>query len=170
MSILDFGPVGATRRNHAIEHATIHILTNRLPSVSMAGRSNSRGFVIYGDISAEAIRDAVLEAIERIRNGETHLAIHPNCGTNMVTTAVLTAAATMLATAGRRRHLLDRIPAGVLGALAGVFLGQFLGASLQQRLTTCAQLDQVDLLGVERKQIGNRVMHRVRLEHHTVSS
>ncbi len=165
MSILDFGPVKATRLNHAIEHATIHILSGAQPGVSMAGRSNSRGFIIYGNLSTEAIQQAVQEAIRRMRAGETYLAIHPNCGTNLVTTAVLTAGATMLSTAGRRRQLLDRIPAGIFGALVGVVLGQFLGAALQQRVTTCADLEEVDVLSVERKQVGRRVLHSVRLQH-----
>ena len=165
MGILDYGPIASTRRNHAIEHATIHILSRMRPQTNMAGRSNSRGFVIYGDLSADAIRDAVLEAIRRMRAGETHLAIHPNCGTNMVTTAVMAAGATLLASAGPRRHLVDRIPAGLFGALIGVFAAQFVGNNLQEKVTTCADLGPVEILDIQRREMGKRVLHWVSLQH-----
>ena len=165
MRIFEYGPIAATRRNHAVEHATIHILSRMSPQTSMAGRSNSRGFVIYGDLTANAIQQAVQEALERLRAGESHLAIHPNCGTNLVTTALLTSGATLLASAGRRRRLLDRIPAGLAAALAAVFLAQFLGTAIQQRVTTCAELGQVDVVDIQRRQIGMRVLHWVRLQH-----
>ncbi len=165
MGILDYGPIVSTRRNHAIEHATIHILSRMRPQTNMAGRSDSRGFVIYGDLSADTIRDAVLEAIHRMRSGESHLAIHPNCGTNLVTTAVLSAGATLLAIAGPRRSLFDRIPAGIFGALVGVFAAQFVGNRLQEKVTTCAELGPVEILDIQRREIGQRVLHWVRLQH-----
>ncbi|RME80398.1 MAG: hypothetical protein D6775_16340 [Caldilineae bacterium] len=165
MGILDINPIGAIRRNHAIEHATIHILSRMRPQTNMAGRSDSRGFVIYGDVSTEAIGQAVAEAIERIRAGEAHLAIHPNCGTNLVTTAFLTSAATLLASAGRRRHILDRLASGLIGAMVGVVAGQFLGMNLQERITTCADLGAVRIVEIQRREFGKRVLHWIRLEH-----
>jgi len=165
MNILNQGFIGRTRRNHAIEHATIHILSRMVPSVNIAGRSSGDGFVIYGDLSTDAIKAAVQEAIARIRQGAVYLAIHPNCGTNMLTTAALTASATMLASAGKRRHLLDRIPSGLLGAFVGVIAAQFLGPTLQEHLTTNANLGRVDVLDIKRKQIGRRVVHLVSLRH-----
>ena len=165
MGILDYGPIASTRRNHAIEHATIHILSRMRPQTNMAGRSDSRGFVIYGDLSTDTIRDAVAEAIQRIRSGESHLAIHPNCGTNLVTTAVLAAGATLLASAGPKRSLLDRIPAGLFGALVGVFAAQFVGNKLQENVTTCADLGPVEILDIQRREIGQRVLHWVQLQY-----
>ena len=165
MSLLDFAPISSTRRNHALEHATIHILSRMLPQTSMAGRSTSRGFFIYGDLSTDALVEALQEAIRRMRAGEAYLAIHPNCGTNLVTTAVLTAGATMAASAGRGRHLIDRIPAGLLAALVAAFTAQFVGTLLQARVTTSADLGVVDVLTVERRQMGRRVWHWVGLQH-----
>jgi len=165
MGILNYGPIASTRRNHAIEHATIHILSRMRPQTNMAGRSNSRGFIIYGDLSADTIRDAVMEAIQRMRSGERHLAIHPNCGTNMVTTAVLAAGATLLASAGPRRRLVDRIPAGLFGAMIGVFAAQFVGNNLQEKVTTCADLGPVEVIDIQRRELGKRVLHRVSLQH-----
>ena len=170
MGILDYGPIGSIRRNHAIEHATIHILSRMRPQTNMAGRSDSHGFVIYGDLSTDTIRAAVVEAIQRIRSGESQLAIHPNCGTNLVTTAVLAAGATLLASAGPRRSLADRIPAGLFGALVGVFAAQFVGNNLQEKVTTCADLGPVEILDIQRREIGRRVLHQVRLQHESQAS
>ena len=109
--------------------------------------------------------DAVLEAIQRIRAGESHLAIHPNCGTNMVTTAVLAAGATLLASAGPGAVSSDRIPAGLLGAMIGVFAAQFVGSNLQEKVTTCADLGPVEILDIQRREMGKRVLHWVSLQH-----
>jgi hypothetical protein len=165
MGLLDLPPLAATRRNHAIEHATIHILSRMRPDTSMAGRANSRGFIIYGDLSTELVTQAVQEAIRRIRNGEAHLAIHPNCGTNMVTTAVLTTITVLLASMGRRRHWLERIPTALTAAVGAVLASQFLGTALQQQVTTCARLETVDVVEVRRHQFGRRVLHWVGLRH-----
>ena len=84
MSILDDIPMlRRTRRNHAIEHAAVHVLTARWPGLSMAGRSDSRGFWLYGNVETSEVESAVREAMERL-DREPHLAIHPHCGTNLV--------------------------------------------------------------------------------------
>ena len=169
MGILEYGPLLTTRRNHALEHATIHILSRMRPYTNMAGRSNGRGFVIYGDFSAELILQAVREAIQRMKAGESGLAFHPNCGTNLVTTAFLAAGGTLLASAGHRRHILDRLPMALMGALVGVFAAQHLGKTLQESVTTCADIAEVEILDIERKTIGRRTFHWVYL-HHSDSS
>ncbi len=148
------------RWNHAIEHGTIHVLSRMMPYVSMAGRSNSRGFYIYGNVPTETLRQAVQEAINRIQGGEHQLAIHPNCGTNMISSAVLAAGGTMLATAStKRRGLTEEIPAGVLGALMGVVLGQVVGLRLQAKLTTSASFTHARITQIQRKQVGKRIFH-----------
>jgi len=155
-----------TRWNHAIEHATIHILSRMTPFTSMAGRSNSRGFYIYGDVPTEMLQQAVEEAIRRLQHGERQLAIHPNCGTNMLASAVLAAGGTMLAVTGTKgRGWIDQAPAGVLGALIGVVMGQLVGLRLQAHLTTDADFPPVRVEAIERKEIGKRVFHWVGLRY-----
>jgi len=153
-----------TRWNHAIEHATIHILSRMTPFTSMAGRSNSRGFYIYGDIPTDMLHQAVKEAIRRLQEGERQLAIHPNCGTNMLTSAVLAAGGTMLAvTSTRGRGWVEQAPAGVLGALIGVVMGQLVGMRLQASITTDANLPPVRVVQIERRRLGSRIFHWVEL-------
>jgi hypothetical protein len=62
------------RRNHALEHATIHIVSRRFPNSTFIGRSDSRGFFLFGDISTESLRDCIGEALARLRHGEKQLA------------------------------------------------------------------------------------------------
>lgn len=150
------------RWNHAIEHGTIHVLSRMMPYVSMAGRSNSHGFYIYGDLPTNAVAEAVQEAIDRISAGEHQLAIHPNCGTNMISSAVLAAGGTMLATTStKRRGLAEEIPAGVLGALLGVVLGQVVGLRLQAKVTTSTKFKNARIDEIQRRQVGKRVYHWV---------
>ncbi len=153
--------INFTRWNHAIEHATIHILSRMLPYVNMAGRSNSRGFYIYGNIPTDTLKKAAQEAIDRILAGERQLAIHPNCGTNIVSSSVLAAGGAMLATNRIKRGLGEQIPAGVLGAMIGVVLGQMLGLRLQARVTTSTDFIRARITEIKRKQAGNRVYHWV---------
>lgn len=151
-----------TSWNHALEHGSLHILSRMMPYVSMAGRSNSRGFYIYGNVPTDVVRQAVQEAITRIEAGEHQLAIHPNCGTNMIASAVLAAGSTMLATTcTRRRGLIEQIPAGILGALMGVVLGQVVGLRLQALVTTNTDFTGAQITEIQRKQLGKRVYHWV---------
>jgi hypothetical protein len=44
------------RQNHALEHATITILSERLPELSVSARSSSDGFIIFGDVDLGQLR------------------------------------------------------------------------------------------------------------------
>jgi len=81
-SILDFQPISRTRRNHSLEHATIHVLSKKFPNVTLAGMSSPSGFTLIGDVATEDVAEAAIEALRRLREGESQLALHPNCGTN----------------------------------------------------------------------------------------
>ena len=85
------GTIARIRRNHGLEHATIHVLSEGHKRFSAQGNSDHRGFHlnIYGDVTEEEVAAAVAEAHRRLRAGERHLAVHPNCGTVLVTTAML---------------------------------------------------------------------------------
>ena len=86
--ILDLPLILETRRNHALEHATLHMLA-RTYKGNMAGHSNPTGFFLLGNFSTQDIWSNATEALERLRGGESGLAIHAGCGTNMATTALL---------------------------------------------------------------------------------
>ncbi|HRX05321.1 MAG TPA: DUF6391 domain-containing protein, partial [Anaerolineae bacterium] len=106
MDILNAGFLRRVRQHHAVEHATITILMARNPGLQLVGgRSDHRGFYIYGPVQTSALSTAVEEALRRLKNGEARLAIHPNCGTNLVTTGTLAGVAALTAAAiGRYRR------------------------------------------------------------------
>jgi hypothetical protein len=129
-----------TRRNHALEHASLHILSRRFPKTGMGGHSNPTGFFIIGQIPTEQVRAAVSEALVRLQNGESGLAIHPGCGTNYAVTGGLAALSALFGFVGTRntRERLERLPLVTLLATLSLMLGQALGPLLQQKITTDA--------------------------------
>jgi len=153
------------RRNHALEHATIHLLSARHPHLSLVGRSDAAGFYLFGNVPTELVDEAVHEALSRLRAGEHRLAIHPQCGTNLLTSALLAGAGSFLALAGGRqqtwRDRLDRLPLAVLTAVLGLIVAQPLGTAIQRNVTTLGDLGTLDVVGVRRLHAGRVVLHRV---------
>lgn len=127
-----------TRRNHALEHAAIHILSARFPQRGMGGHSNPTGFFIMGDLPTEEIRSAVHEALARLQNGEASLAIHPGCGTNYVVTGALAAGLALLGLSGTKdaRQRLERFPLLMALAMLAFVIAPPLGNALQKQVTT----------------------------------
>lgn len=100
------------RRNHGLEHATIHVLGERTGFRSVAGYSTPAGFFLIGNFTAGEITLAVEDALRRLRNGEKHLAVHPGCGTNYVTSGLLAGTLALASAwfgADRRRSRVDQI-------------------------------------------------------------
>ena len=147
MKILDLPPYLATRRNHALEHATIHMLSRKYADKNLAGHSNPTGFFLFGDMSTDDIRSAIDEAMSRLRAGEKELAIHPGCGTNLATSMVLPMSFASVPLQRRRsnsgRFLL--IPVALMFAVFGYFLSKPLGPWLQRNVTTEADLGDLQV-------------------------
>ena len=157
--ILDLPYILETRRNHALEHATLHVLA-RTHRVSMAGHSNPTGFFILGELLTEDIREAINEAYSRLKAGESELAIHPGCGTNLVATAFLPATMAWMPLRGARsnRWRLMLIPLALIFGVFGFFLSKPLGTWLQRNITTEADLGNMQVIDVTLVRKG---VHRV---------
>lgn len=142
MNIFDVPVYLATRRNHALEHATLHILARKYDDKQLAGHSNPTSFFLFGEIATEDIRNAVNEAMTRLRAGEKELAIHPGCGTNLATSMILPATFALFPFQGSRsnrgRFLL--LPIALVFGVFGFFLSKPLGPWLQRNVTTEADL------------------------------
>ena len=136
-----------TRRNHGLEHATIHILSRS--RYKLSGRSHDNGFVLIGAVPTEQVESAVQEALQRMKAGERKLAVHPNCGTNLVTFGFL---ATLLAWFGfgghSRRRGGERFPMMMVLMMGILLLSAPLGLSLQKHFTTEGDLGDMELIGV----------------------
>lgn len=161
---LDAPIIRRIRRNHALEHATIHMMSHRTQKLSLVGRSDSRGIMLIGDVPTELVCECANEALRRLRNGEHDLAIHSNCGTNMVTTAALGAAATLAALLGSQpgwRGRRRRLPLIAVGIMAAVAVGKPLGLKIQERVTTLADIGDMRILEIRRVQIAGLTVHRI---------
>ncbi len=166
-SLLSHPFIARLRRNHALEHATIHVLSQRYQKLQVVGRSTPEGFILYGDLPTEGVLLATQHALQRLQSGQRELAIHPACGTNFATAGVLAGLGAFVVLTPRRRgwqEWLSRLPLVFLTATVGVILGQRLGTLLQAHVTTDPDVDQLRIAGVMREQHGNVVIHRVRTE------
>jgi len=160
---LDLPYILETRRNHALEHATLHVLATKYPNRNMAGHSNPTGFFILGDFPIDDIAWAVNQALTRLRAGESKLAIHANCGTNLATTVLLATTLAWFVLRGAKSTLgrILRAPFAVMFALFGLVLSQPLGPAIQQRITTEADLGDLELMEIRQSMRGKVTAHRV---------
>jgi hypothetical protein len=147
--ILDLPYILETRRNHALEHATLHMLA-RTHKINMGGHSNPTGFFLFGELRTEDIRAALNEAYTRLGAGESGLAIHPGCGTNLLATAFLPGTLAWLpfqSTRSTRVRLL-LLPLAILFGVFGFILSKPLGTWMQRNLTTEADLGNMQIVDV----------------------
>ncbi len=164
MNLLNLPILSRVRRNHALEHATMHVLSQHKGALSVVGRSSFSGFALYGHLSTQDVTEAVHEALERLRQGEHHLAVHPNCGTNVVTSGSAAGLAAFLALGGNSKRRLDRLPGALLAAVAALILSQPLGPLLQAKLTTLADVEKLAIKDIRREERRGLVIHTIRTE------
>lgn len=164
-SLLSQPAVLHTRRNHALEHATIHLLSARPRRTVLAGHSDARGFYLLGEVGTEEVEAAVRQALSRLQSGEGRLAVHPNCGTNLITGAVLAGSASFLVSGMTRRRRwtdwLDQLPLALLAAFAGLMLAQPLGILLQRKVTTESHPGDLQVESVRLVRWPGPTLHRI---------
>ena len=139
------------RQNHALEHATITILSGMVSDLSISARSSSRGFIIFGDVDLGMLRLALDEALRRLQAGEAELAIHPNCGTNLVIGVSLMALGTMLGMASSNTR--TRIATTAASSMAGLAAARPVGEFVQKHVTTLPDLEGVRVTDISRRKL-----------------
>ena len=149
------------RQNHALEHATMHILSRQNPQIRLMGRSTLSGFLIYGLVDTEDIVDAASEGLARLQQGEGHLAVHPHCGTNLAVTGLLAGAAAFSVSLGRSRSRLDRLPVALMAATLAAVVAQPLAHRIQERITTTPDVDGIYIVGATRRKRGRLMGHHI---------
>jgi hypothetical protein len=162
MNLLSLSLFTRLRRNHALEHATIHVLTEKYRPLNVVGRSTFGGFYLYGNLTTIAVVEAAGEALARLRAGEHHLAVHPHCGTNLVTAGSLAGLAAFAVLGNSKKRRLDLLPSALVAATAALLVAQPLGPLLQAHLTTCADPSDLTIKDVQRQERGNVVIHLVK--------
>ncbi len=139
------------RQNHALEHATITILSGMVPDLRISARSSSRGFIIFGDVDLGQLRRALNEALSRLQAGESQLAIHPNCGTNLVVGFAMLTFGTLLGMTSSRPR--TRVASAALSSVAGIAAARPLGELVQKYVTTLPDLEGVFVTDIFRRKI-----------------
>ena len=170
-NLLDLPLISRVRRNHALEHATMQVLSERYRGLRLVGRSWLWGFYIYGNVSTETVLSAAQEGLQRLKAGQRHMAIHPNCGSNLVVAGTLAGLGAFLALGGvhtgRARSRLDqiaRLPLACAAATLGIILARPLGGALQARVTTQADVGDLALVSITKERKGSILVHHVRTE------
>jgi hypothetical protein len=164
-SVLEMPYLSRVRRNHGLEHASLHLLAQRYPGHSFSGHSDAGGFWIIGDVSREELGAVVQEALVRMKAGEKSLAIHPNCGTNFVTSGILAGLAGFVALAGggnRMRDRLERLPLAATLSILALILSRPLGMFLQREVTTSGEPRGLQIEEITSNRRGQWMMHRIR--------
>ena len=163
-SIVNIPWFSRVRRNHGLEHATLHVLAKRFPGNSMAGHSDAKGFWLLGDIPTEEVKSAVVEALERMKTGEKNLAVHPNCGTNFATAGTMAGVAGATAMFGvgpRKRDKLDRLALAATLATLALMLAQPAGLFIQKYFTTSGDPESLEVVEISATQRGKLKAHRI---------
>jgi Domain of unknown function (DUF6391) len=137
------------RQNHALEHATFTILARMIPNLNASARSSGDGFIIFGDIDLEVLRRALDEALARLQAGEAELAIHPNCGTNLVVGVSLVTLGTLLGLVSNRTR--TRVASAAASSFAGWAAARPLGEYVQRHFTTLPDLRGVRVTNIIRR-------------------
>jgi hypothetical protein len=125
---------GAVRENHALEHATIVLLSKRFPDARLSGVSFATGFFVFGVVPTEAIQPAAEQALSRLRGGEPEMAIHERCGTNLAVAGMLTGLSAM--TVAKLRKPYSTFNNVILASTAALVLARPLGLLVQRYVTT----------------------------------
>jgi hypothetical protein len=154
-------PATVVRQHHAIEHATVTLVNQRLPGAQVVAHSDLQGFVIYGDLDTAILQSAAEEALARLQAGESALAVHPNCGTNLATAGILSGLAAFAAGSGRNRSLWDRVPSAILGATLALIVAAPAGRWVQANITTTGRVAGLRITSVARISGSPLVRHRV---------
>jgi Domain of unknown function (DUF6391) len=125
---------GAVKQNHALEHATIVLLSKKFPDVRLAGISFAAGFFVFGDLPTEAILPTAQDALNLLRTTNPELAIHERCGTNLAVTGMLTGTSAMLV--ARMRKPFGTLNNVIIVTTAALILARPLGLTVQRYITT----------------------------------
>jgi hypothetical protein len=139
------------------------MLSAKYPNHHLAGHSNPTGFFILGNVTTDDLQDAIAEALTRLRAGESELAIHAGCGTNFATTALLAGSMAWFPLSGVKtlRRRLWLLPFAVAFGVLGYVLSQPLGPILQAKVTTEADMGNLqveDIIPLRKRGIA---VHRV---------
>ncbi len=129
-------PISRTRKNHALEHATLNLL-HQQGYGKLSGWSYPGGFWVLGKVPTETLLKAANDALLRLQQGNVQLAIHSQCGTNYVASGMVAGTAAWLTMQGSNREdNWERLPLVIAVSTLAFILSRPLGPWLQHNVTT----------------------------------
>lgn len=137
----------AVRENHALEHATIVLLSKRFPDARFSGVSFASGFFVFGEVPTDAVLPAAEQALGRLRGGEPEMAIHERCGTNLAVAGMLTGLSAM--SVARLRKPYNTLNNMILATTAAIVVARPLGLLVQRYVTTRTPRQTMRITGVK---------------------
>lgn len=150
---------GAVKQNHALEHATIVLLSKKFPDVRLSGISFAAGFFVFGDLPTEAILPTAHEALDLLRTTHPELAVHERCGTNLAVAGMLTGLSAMAVAKMRRPY--STVNNVILASTAALVLARPLGLIVQRHVTTQTPNSSMRILGVTARSVFGAPAHFV---------
>jgi hypothetical protein len=141
-----------TRRNHALEHATILYL-EQSTGRRFSGQAERNGFRVAGRASDKEIRAAFDRVRHVVRSGETLSYISRHCGSNIVTSLGLGMGLLLMVAAGSvlfAPPLLVRASALIAVVLLFAGLRHSIGNVIQRRCFMAVDFEEVSLRNVRR--------------------
>lgn len=150
--VLENPLVKRVRRNHGLEHATINLLNRQ--NYILSGRASTGGFIVIGEVPTERLELAAHDALNRMRNGQAHLAIHPHCGTNLVTSGIVTTLIAALGFIGtNRKRAWERFPVVMILMMFAALYSQPLGMTVQEYITTSGEIGDMEIIMIKRNEM-----------------
>lgn len=136
------------RLNHALAHGTIRVLEEQFGVLNIEGMPVEDGFSLRGSIDPEAAFEAARTALDRIRRGERSLAFYHRCGITVLLANTLFA---FLLFFIMRAFGLFSLISAILALVAVYFIGPRLSFFAQLYGTVSAELDEMEVVGVDVK-------------------
>ena len=150
---------GAVKQNHALEHATIVLLSKKFPDVRLSGISFAAGFFVFGELPTEAVLPAAEEALKLLRSTQPELAVHERCGTNLAVAGMLTGLSAMAVAKLRRPY--STANNVILASTAALVMARPLGLTVQRYITTQTPNSSMQILKVKPMQVLGAPAHFV---------
>lgn len=133
------------RQNHSLEHATINLLEQKFGRLHLAGLSSTDGFIIFGSDNVKSVKEAAIEGLKRLQQGESELALHRECGTGRGIVHLVSALLFLflLLVTGHFSFWFIGLALGV-----SILLGPLLGRAAQRLFTTSRDLSGLTIQDV----------------------
>tara|TARA_B100000686_G_scaffold1981_1_gene2204 strand:- start:207 stop:734 length:528 start_codon:yes stop_codon:yes gene_type:complete len=146
------------RRNHAIEHATVSILTEQISKSAVIGFAVPSGFIIYSKSSKDEILSAANNGLNLMKTGDSEISISQFCGTNLVVAALLTGVSTVLLS-----KILGKKSKNILnitnGFLLSALLSKPIGRIVQKYVTTDPNVKHIQIKNSRSLRVGTSYLH-----------